>query len=75
MRPPAKTARHLALGLSIAAVLSSIACGFFARQAFARRATGLNVYVAPFLWELFAIRIDRCVEVVMRGHAVARGGG
>lgn len=35
---------------------------------------GLNVYVAPFLWELFAIRIDRCVEVILqRGDAVVRG--
>lgn len=25
---------------------------------------GLNVYVAPFLWELFATRIDRCVTEI-----------
>lgn len=26
---------------------------------------GLNVYVAPFLWEVFARRIDECVEQIM----------
>ena len=33
---------------------------------------GLNVYLAPFLWELFAIRIDRCVDLILQqSHAVA----
>ncbi|MCW5837649.1 MAG: hypothetical protein KIS78_34975, partial [Labilithrix sp.] len=26
---------------------------------------GLNVYVAPFLWEMFATRIDACVRQIM----------
>ena len=186
MAPPAKNARRIALVLSIAAVLSSLVCGFYARQAFALRAEdperlrgpgrgvrrallvalllrmgaavceliwlarvwsnlpeplrkigplekvepfllitgtlvpglswiwklgvidtvtkgfetirtrvpftapvprnlgmaavivswipGLNVYVAPFLWELFAIRIDRCVEGILeRSHPVVNG--
>ena len=34
---------------------------------------GLNVYVAPFLWEMFATRIDRvCDELLtLRAHAAA----
>lgn len=32
---------------------------------------GLNVYVAPFLWELFARRIDICVEQILAHHASA----
>lgn len=34
---------------------------------------GLNVYVAPFLWELFAIRIDRCVEVILQRSVAVAG--
>ncbi|MBX3209277.1 MAG: hypothetical protein KF764_29865 [Labilithrix sp.] len=29
---------------------------------------GLNVYVAPFLWEMFATRIDACVRQIMAGE-------
>jgi len=29
---------------------------------------GLNVYVAPFLWEMFAIRIDRAVSEILAGQ-------
>lgn len=29
---------------------------------------GLNVYVAPFLWEIFARRIDVCVEQIIAHH-------
>jgi len=29
----------------------------------------LNVYVAPFLWEMFATRIDVCVEEIMAARA------
>jgi|GEM_PF-1721246 len=31
---------------------------------------GLNVYVAPFLWELFAVRIDACVQQIMAARSV-----
>ncbi len=30
---------------------------------------GLNVYVAPFLWEMFAVRIDACVKQIMAARA------
>ena len=30
---------------------------------------GLNVYIAPFLWEMFAVRIDACVEQIMAARA------
>ncbi|MBX3233196.1 MAG: hypothetical protein KIT84_20605 [Labilithrix sp.] len=32
---------------------------------------GLNVYVAPFLWEVFATRIDRCVSEIEARRAPA----
>jgi hypothetical protein len=36
---------------------------------------GLNVYCAPFLWELFAIRIDRCVQGILeRSNPVPKVG-
>ncbi len=31
---------------------------------------GLNVYVAPFLWEMFAVRIDACVRQIMTARSV-----
>ena len=31
---------------------------------------GLNVYVAPFLWEMFAVRIDACVRQIMAARSV-----
>lgn len=30
---------------------------------------GLNVYVAPFLWEMFAVRLDRIVSEILAGTA------
>ena len=30
---------------------------------------GLNVYVAPFLWEMFAVRIDACVKQIMAARS------
>jgi hypothetical protein len=32
---------------------------------------GLNVYVAPFLWELFATRLDRAVSEILDGQSAA----
>ena len=31
---------------------------------------GLNVYAAPFLWEMFAVRIDACVRQIMAARSV-----
>lgn len=31
---------------------------------------GLNVYVAPFLWEMFAVRVDACVKEIMAARSV-----
>jgi len=34
----------------------------------------LNVYLAPFFWELFATRIDACVEQLLASGRVTSGG-
>lgn len=34
---------------------------------------GLNVYIAPFLWELFARRIDACVNEILALRPAASG--
>jgi hypothetical protein len=57
MRPPAKTARRIALGLSITAVLVSLACGFFARQAYALRAEDPDRLMGPVLWFLVLLLV------------------
>jgi hypothetical protein len=40
--PPAERARRIALGLSIVAVVFSLACGFFARRSWALRDAGMD---------------------------------
>ena len=57
MKPPAKTARRIALGLSVAAVLVSLSCGFFARQAYALRAEDPDRLMGPVLWFLVLLLI------------------
>ena len=57
LRPPAKNARRIALALSVAAVLSSLVCGFYARQAFALRAEDPERLMGPVLWFLVALLI------------------
>src|SRR5689334_8585632 len=50
--PPAKRARRIALGLSVVAVLVSLACGYSARHAFALREAApeeLMPWVVAFL--------------------------
>jgi hypothetical protein len=32
---------------------------------------GLNVYIAPFLWEMFATRIDACVQQILAARTAA----
>jgi hypothetical protein len=32
---------------------------------------GLNVYIAPFLWEMFATRIDVCVRQILESRAAS----
>jgi hypothetical protein len=56
LRPPAKNARRVALALSIVAVLASIACGFFARRAYAVRDTETE-YLVPFGWFLLLLLV------------------
>ena len=34
---------------------------------------GLNVYVAPFLWEMFATRIDRAVSEILASQSADAG--
>lgn len=46
--PPARRARQIALGVSIVAVVFSLACGFCARRAFSLRQAGPDV-VMPWL--------------------------
>ena len=29
----------------------------------------LNVYIAPFLWEMFAVRVDACVKQIMAARS------
>jgi len=36
---------------------------------------GLNVYLAPFLWEIFARRIDVCVNEILAAEAAAEAEG
>jgi hypothetical protein len=43
MSPPARRARMIAVGLSVLAVLFSVACGIMARRAFALRAAATDV--------------------------------
>lgn len=57
MKPPARMARRLALGLSIAAVLVSLSCGFFVRQAYALRAEEPELLVGPVLWFLVVLLV------------------
>jgi hypothetical protein len=57
VKPPAKTARRIALGLSITAVLVSLGCGFFARQAFALRAEDPERLMGPVLWFLVLLLV------------------
>lgn len=56
MRPPAKTARRVALGLSVLAVLSSIVCGFCGRAAYHAR-DDEAAYMVPFGWFLLLLLV------------------
>lgn len=60
MKPPARRARHVALALSVVAVVVSIGCGFFARRAFALRGSleaDPETLIGPVLWFLVLLLV------------------